>query len=280
MIDFHAHILPGLDDGARSLADALAMAEKLVSVGFTHVVATSHLQFDGKHKPVIQREQVEQKVAFLNEKLGENGINLEVLPGAELRYTPYLLQQLEKNSALPTLSRSNYLLLELSLLQPIPPNFQRDLFLLQTRGYRPVLAHPERCLCFLEYPGSLNFLAHQNILYQVTLSSLSGHGGKKSRRLAVELVRSGLATFMGTDAHAPEDQRIGEVPRAVRMLEKEVGGEQARLLTLGNARRALDGEHIEQVEVPRETWEVKTGLSVSTFFRTMLLRKKGKNDCV
>lgn len=275
MIDLHAHILPGVDDGASSLADSLAMAEQLASVGITRVVATPHLQLDGRSKLPLLREKIELEVARLNEALGEKGIPLEVLRGAEVLYTPNILQELEKATAAPTLGSSSYLLLELNLLQPLPPRFQQDLFLLQTRGFRPVLAHPERCTCFLENPKYLHLLARQGLLYQVTMSSLSGYLGKQSRRLALELARSGLATFMGTDAHAPRDGRISEVPRALSILDQEVGVDRKRLLTETHAQKALDGEYLEQVDVSEEEFRAgRASLSVPTIFRKILQRNK------
>ena len=275
MLDLHAHILPGLDDGAISLAESVLMGKKLADLGFTGVVGTPHLRLEGKQDPGLKGEAIRRKARALNQALEEKKIALEVVAGAELMYRPGLVEVLEKRGFYPTLGESQYLLLELPFFQPLPPRFQQDLFLLQTRGYRPVLAHPERNLCFLQSPQLLYGLAQQGLLFQVTLASLTGHLGRESRRLALELVQGGLATFAGTDAHDHKDERLDQVPRALEVLG-ELGGEEltARLIG-GNARRALAGEHLEQVEVsPEEEPVPGRRAAAPAFFRKILQRKK------
>ena len=263
MIDLHAHILPGLDDGAVNLAESLLIGEKLAELGFTRVVATPHLRLEGGQKPGqlgLQGEEIRRRTQVLNEALQEKGIALEVVPGAELMFRPRLVEALEQQGFFPTLGESRYLLLELSLFQPLPPRFQEDLFLLQTRGYRPVLAHPERNLCFLQNPRLLYGLGQQGLLFQVTLASLTGHMGRDSRKLALALVQQGLATFAGTDVHHhEEDGRLAQVPRALEVLAQEVDEEQKELFTGGNAHRALEGEHLEQADVSPEMLETAGG---------------------
>ncbi len=281
MIDLHAHILPGLDDGAVDLAESLLMGEKLAELGFTRVVATPHLRLESGQEPGLHGargvrgagsgggaggelgalgEEIRRRTLVLNEALQDKGIALEIVPGAELMFRPRLVEALEQQGFFPTLGESRYLLLELSLYQPLPPRFQEDLFLLQTRGYRPVLAHPERNLCFLQNPGLLYELARQGLLFQLTLASLTGHLGSDSRRLALALVQQGQATFAGTDAHHhEEDGRLAQVPRALEVLAQEVGEGQRELFTGGNARRALAGEHLEQVDVSPEMLETAGG---------------------
>ena len=263
MIDLHAHILPGLDDGAVDLAESLLIGEKLAELGFTRVVATPHLRLEGSQQPGqlgLQGEEIRRRTQVLNEALQEKGIALEVVPGAELMFRPRLVEALEQQGFFPTLGESRYLLLELSLFQPLPPRFQEDLFLLQTRGYRPVLAHPERNLCFLQNPRQLYGLAQQGLLFQVTLASLTGHLGRDSRKLALALVQQELATFAGTDVHHhEEDGRLAQVPRALEVLAQEVDEEQKGLFTGGNARRALEGEHLEQADVSPEMLETAGG---------------------
>ena len=291
MIDLHAHILPGLDDGAVDLAESLLIGEKLAELGFTRVVATPHLRLEGSQQPGqlgLQGEEIRRRTLVLNEALQEKKIALEVVPGAELMFRPRLVEALEQQGFFPTLGESRYLLLELSLFQPLPPRFQEDLFLLQTRGYRPVLAHPERNLCFLQNPRQLYGLAQQGLLFQLTLASLTGHMGKESRQLALALVQQGLATFAGTDAHHyEEDGRLAQVPRALEVLAQEVGEEQKELFTGGNARRALAGEHLEQADVSpemleaaggrgRRNWSLgRSGRAADPgFFRKLLQRQK------
>jgi protein-tyrosine phosphatase len=83
MLDLHCHILPGVDDGATSLDEALALARFCVRDGITHVVATPHCH---RHCRLL-RHDVLPHVARLSEALAEAGIPLIVLPGSEVQMT-------------------------------------------------------------------------------------------------------------------------------------------------------------------------------------------------
>ncbi len=273
MIDMHCHILPGCDDGAAFPEDSLAMARGLAAAGFSRVVATPHLQ-EGLWGWDDAGERLLPAVEALQKALREEAIPLEVLPGAEVRYTQALLPRLSQGKALPTLGGTDYLLLELSLLHPAPPAFEQDLFLLQARGCRPVLAHPERCLCFLEEPHRLTALALRGVLFQVNLGSLTGCFGEESRRLALWLLRSGVVNFFGTDAHRPGDERIGAVPAALGVMQREVGERETQRLTSENARQALAGGHLEQQEPRQGAAEAAPLLSRPSFFKKMF--RKGR----
>lgn len=271
MIDFHCHILPNWDDGAGSPEESLEMAQQLSDKGFACVVATPHFMDDLKEGEL---DKLQQQVEELNRDCQREGIPLEVVPGSEILYSPLLMSVLE-GKFLPTVNQGEYLLLELSLSQSFPSSLSNEIFMLRTRRYQPVLAHPERNGCFLKEPHRLYTLAHYGLLYQVNLCSFTGDFGRRSRDLALKMLRSGLISFVGTDAHVPGEARIEKVGEALQVIEEEAGKEVVKELLKENPARALRGESIEQVDVTPYFDEGKRSTSFNPFqFMKKLLYKK------
>ncbi len=240
MIDFHCHILPELDDGARSMDESLEMAKRLFSMGFSAILATPHLVEDCF---VWQEEAVSHHVALLNEACRQAGIQLTVYPGAEVTISPWVLELLA-GGQLTTLNKSKYLLFELPLAQPLTEFMEDIFFRLRTHGYRLVLAHPERNLIFQEEPEKLLDLRKYELHYQLNLSSLTGHFGDVSRKLAINMLKQGLVTFVGSDAHHPGKGRMGDIPLALDLLRRCVGEAGMYSLLKKNPLNVLNDEQI------------------------------------
>jgi protein-tyrosine phosphatase len=204
MIDLHTHILPGIDDGARTLDESLAMARAAAADGISVVAATPHVRDD---YPTSAAE-MERGVARLNDALREHGIPVEVLPGGELALDriPHLAPE---ELARFTLGGSGrYLLLEFPYYG-WPHTLRNLVFRLETQGFTCVLAHPERNAEVQESPQQLAELMSDGTLVQLTAASLDGRLGRHARAAARALLDRGLAHLLASDAHAGGVRDIG-----------------------------------------------------------------------
>jgi protein-tyrosine phosphatase len=231
MIDWHCHILPGLDDGPAEIEQSLAMAAVLSAAGFTTVYCTPHL-IRGCYE--AGNAEVLQAIAELQQRVNSAGIPLTLLPGREYCLDEYLLVALE--DPLP-LGNSRQVLVE--ILPTITADMIRHLLFAVVRsGFTPVIAHPERCQLLepvvrstggtglldtfkslfevgrrasLEkvVPGVtgnplLDYLRDLGCSFQGNLGSFSGLYGRQVKNAAETMKALGLYDRYGSDLHAAE----------------------------------------------------------------------------
>lgn len=196
-LDCHCHILPGLDDGARSMEESVSLARKQAGWGFRKVVCTSHRVGKYPNEPW----QVIDACGRLQEQLEKEGIPLELTPSMEYRLIPETWPEtLEKGWLLPW--EGNHILIELpihkaSRIGDIVP--EDEIRRLLDMGYQPVLAHPERYL-YLDKERYLS-LKEAGALFQRNLGSLEGLYGEAVSVRAEALLSEGLYDLLGTDLH-------------------------------------------------------------------------------
>jgi len=236
IVDIHAHVLPGLDDGPAGLEDALRMCELYVRDGVTAVVATPHM---GDHRFRVTPHKVRQAVSSLNRVCYERGLGLDVLPGADVRLCPELLDMLDAGDVLTLADAGVYLLLE-PPAGAIPP-LGALVGELMSRGVTPVVSHPERHPEWWRRPQRLRELVERGCVLQVTGGSFLGAFGRRAREAAEQLVRSGLAHVVAGDTHAPTGRRRPEFGRVLRRLVAIVGREGTRRLVQDNPARIVRG---------------------------------------
>ena len=203
MIDLHSHILPAVDDGPRTLEEAVAIARAAAADGIVAIAATPHVRDDYPTSPARMRAGV----AELREALANESIPLELHPGGELA-----LDRLDRLSHEDrrhfALAGSRYLLLEFPY-SGWPLDLPTRILALLAAGFVPVLAHPERNPEVMAAPERLEALVAAGALVQVTAASLDGRLGRRAQRSGLELVRRGLAHLVASDAHAPSLRGIG-----------------------------------------------------------------------
>ncbi|PYZ96012.1 tyrosine protein phosphatase [Alteribacter lacisalsi] len=197
MFDIHCHILSNLDDGPSNEAEALTMAQAAVQEGIRTIVATPH----HKHPSYSNAgDRVLESTARLNHLLQENGIDLTVLPGQEIRLNGDLIKDYENRNIL-TLNGSRYFFVEFPSNE-IPRYAIRLLYSIQQeKGLVPVIVHPERNKAVMKDPDRLYELVRNGCLTQVTAASVTGRFGKKIKRLSEDLIDANLAHFIASDAH-------------------------------------------------------------------------------
>jgi len=196
----HSHLLPGLDDGADTVAHSLDLLRELRALGFTKLVMTPHIMGDFyKNTP----EGVRAALATLRAAAAEAGLADVVLEcAAEYYLDEWLGRKLADGTELLTFGgERRYLLLETSYLNE-PLNLNGTIFDLQAAGYQPVLAHPERYVYLYNRFSEIERLRReQGVLMQLNLNSLAGYYSPAARQVAEKLIDGGLVDFVGTDTH-------------------------------------------------------------------------------
>ena len=195
--DCHCHILPGLDDGARTLEEALYLAGRLAAYGFRRAVCTSHSSTLYRNTP----QTVVPACKLLQEELDRAGIDLRLVPSLEYRFIPERWPEVLRNGwLLPW--EGNHILVELPIRKPekmggIDP--ATEIERLVSDGYQPVLAHPER----YEWASEDYYkrLRDAGAAFQRNLGSVEGLYGPGPSKRALWLLREGFYTFLGTDTH-------------------------------------------------------------------------------
>lgn len=244
MIDIHAHILPGIDDGADDLADALEMAAMAVESGVTTLVATPHCAAFGPQAR-CRAAEVRSAVRSFRAALAEAGIPLQIAHGMEIYGTPQVPQLLADGQLL-CLNSTRYPLVEFDFVDYAAPATE-ILQSLVDGGLRPVVAHPERYRYTQDDPTLLNLWVEMGCLLQINKGSLLGRFGRVPQALALALVERGFAFAVASDAHSPV-MRTTWMSEAAQLLEEEFSPRTAQQLLEENPRRLLNNETIRQAE--------------------------------
>ena len=198
MTDIHAHILPGIDDGAESIEDSAAMASLALESGVCSVIATPHCDIPGDDRadPSLLRRGVRN----LQTELAAKGIPLKVYAGMEIFGTPYTAERL-KNGLLMTLADSRYPLIEFPL-KDYGTEATRILDSVLKSGFTPIVAHPERYRYVQNEPKLLNLWTDMGCIMQMNRGSVLGRFGARTQALAEGMLERGFVGLIASDAHS------------------------------------------------------------------------------
>lgn len=236
MIDLHCHVLPGIDDGPRTIEESLALVRAAAAAGTQTIVATPHSSARYPNRP----EAIASLVEELRERLGAERIAMDIRPGAEIAMTHVSEIDPAELSAM-RLGGGPWLLFEPPFV-PVVTGLGRAVAALQEQGHRIVLAHPERCPAFHRDLDLLRALVGDGALASITAGSLVGRFGKQVRRLAERLMAEGLVHNVASDAH---DARW-RPPGVAAELARAGLGELAGWLTRDVPAAILSGAEIPQ----------------------------------
>ncbi len=239
LVDLHLHLLPGIDDGCRTMDDAVALARALVALGYTHAAPSPH------HRPeYAPRETALARLDEVRAELARQGVPLELSINAENFFLDDRLMaevaggQLRKVGG-PT---GRYLLIEAPYSTPLP-TLPDLVFRLKLKGVTPLIAHPERCLEF-ERKGRAEDLVQAGARLQLDVAALTGRYGKNEQKIARRFLDAGLYAIAATDAHGPVGAQEW-VGQALAALEKAVGAKARAQLLSDNPARILRGESLD-----------------------------------
>jgi protein-tyrosine phosphatase len=229
-------MLPGLDDGAATLDEAIAMAQIAIDDGVQTIVATPHqLSSHGQNSTTAILTASGQFQKILNQR----NMPLRILPGADVRIEPELVQKIRDGEVVTLANRRRHVLLELPHDVFIPMN--RLLEELKNLGITAILSHPERNRGILKQPDSLRTLVDNGCLLQVTAGSLMGIFGQDTQHFCKWMLAQGLVHFVSTDAHDTK-RRIPAMQPAFERIVGLVGQKMAVMLCCINPAAVAAGQ--------------------------------------
>ncbi len=244
MVDIHSHILWGIDDGAKTLEESVAMVKLAAAAGTTDIVATPHANPQYVFDPAVIRERVEElRAACGNVPAIHHGCDFH------LQYEN--IQDALRNPKKYTIDHLGYLMVEFSDFA-ISNTMEGILNHLRDAGMTPVITHPERNPIFQNKPKQLSPWVENGCLVQVTAHSLLGLFGRKARDFAWELMEQNMVHFVASDAHDCE-YRHPRLDEAYRAVADRFDEGKARRLFVENPTAVIRGEFLPWTEEPVET---------------------------
>lgn len=235
MIDIHNHMLINVDDGPASREEVLDLLEQAVSQGITDVFATPHHQ----NGPYINpRGIVEEKIEEVRRIVRENGLDIRVHPGQEIRINEDITGDLQSGFNMP-LNDTHYVLVEFSFTEyrdDTPEIFAS----LMAQGYTPIIAHPERYATLIHNRDKLKSLVNDGAKCQLTAGSVLGEYGPELQEVSFSMIEDGLIHIIASDAHHA-GFRPFMLKEALKVVEDAFGPDvSARFVK--NAEAVLDDE--------------------------------------
>ncbi len=255
MVDIHCHILFGLDDGAPTLEDSLAMAEDAIADGITHVVGTPHSSTEHSFDYARVRAVRDELSAILGERL-------TIATGCDFHLNPENIQAIRKDAPPFCINQKDYLLVEFNEFS-IPPSMDQTLHELHLLGLRPIVTHPERNGILRTQADRLRDWVHQGCFAQVTAGSLGGVFGPIAQEKAWGWIRQGLVHFVSSDAHNTARRPL-KLKFAYDAVAQQCGEEKARALFIDNPLAAFEGRPLPYV--PEVVTELKFEKKKRFFF--------------
>lgn len=238
-IDIHSHILPGVDDGSKSLEESVEMARLFLENGTKKVFATPHYIENSKMDSLYDTNKKQYKL--LVDELKRQEIDLEVYLGNEVYMCLEILEFIQEGR-ISTMNGSRYVLIEFPMYD-IPIYSEDVLYSLIVNGYVPIIAHPERNLKIGEDPNILYEYIELGCLAQLNIPSLEGRYGKNIQEVGEKLLKHNMIHFIGADAHST-NRRSPMIQQGLEKLEEILGKEEFENLVYKNPKCIIEDKKI------------------------------------
>lgn len=193
--DFHSHLIPGIDDGVKTVEESLDMIRAFSELGFKHLITTPHVMSDYfRNSP----ETILGGLEIVRAAIKREGIPVTLDAAAEYYIDEGFLKILHSGKILPI--REKYILIEVSYINP-PDNLHHIIFEIIVNGYKPILAHPERYPYWYDRFSEYAKIREAGALLQLNTNSLTGYYGPGAKMIAEKLIDEQLIDFIGSDLH-------------------------------------------------------------------------------
>lgn len=194
--DMHSHLIPGIDDGSKSIEESLEMISRLKDLGINKIVTTPHIMSEFyKNTPDI----ILGGLKTLKEALQKESIDVEINAAAEYYLDEFFLEKVRNGEPLLTVYK-NHVLVETGFVSK-PLMLVEIFFEMEMNGYKPILAHPERYQYLAQDKKLLHELIDRDVYLQLNLLSLTGFYSRHVQAFAEFLVKEGRIKYLGTDTH-------------------------------------------------------------------------------
>jgi protein-tyrosine phosphatase len=264
MIDLHSHVLPGLDDGASELVGSVAMAREAAAAGITALAGTPHVRDDYP----TTASQMRGALGTVRAAVREHGIDIEILPGAEIAIDELSSLDDDELGAFGLGGSPNHLLIELPFFG-WPLDTADRLRRLREVGFTAVLAHPERNSVVQDSPQQLADLVSAGALVQLTAASITGDFGPAAARSSRTLLSAGLAHLVATDSHRARGRGLSLGPALDSLRDPAL----VRWLTKDVPAAIVEGSRYPQRPAGRAGWLTKRLHRGTPAARPAILRK-------
>ncbi len=231
MIDVHCHLLPGVDDGARDMDQALSMARAAYDNGIRFSIVTPHIH-PGRYEN--RALNITQACKCLKAALAQANIPLQLGMAAEVRLSPEILPLIEQDD-IPFLGEvDGYRIMLLEFPHShIPPGSEKLVQKLLDLKVRPMITHPERNKDVMRRRSTIEPFMEMGCFLQLTASAVAGRFGETSRERAIDLLTCDAFIVLATDAHNLKG-RYPELREGLEAAAAVIGPRAARRLVLDN----------------------------------------------
>jgi len=194
-VDMHSHLIPAIDDGAKSIEESINLITKLKELGYRKLIITPHIMADSYPN---NKETITSGLNKLKKELKNKEINIEIGVAAEHYLDENFLENLIRKDVLAI--KDEYLLFETSYISK-PINLEEIIYEIKIHGYKPIFAHPERYRYISNLEIEYKRLKELNVYFQVNINSLGGYYGKDAQKKSMFLLDNGYIDFLGSDVH-------------------------------------------------------------------------------
>jgi len=194
-VDIHSHVLPGIDDGAKTIEESQFLLENMIAFGFAKIITSPHtIETIWNNTP----DTISKALSFTKENLSILTEKVKLKAASEYILDDHFATLYEQGNLLTL--KGKFVLVEMSYINP-PIQLFDYLFNLQVAGYTPVLAHPERYVFYHSDFSNYAKLKKAGCFFQMNLLSATGYYGKEVAKAADELLKKGMIDFVGSDFH-------------------------------------------------------------------------------
>ena len=198
MIDFHNHVLPGVDDGPREISVSLDMLRTASKQGITEVVQTVHFQHPKMEGKNTDHDYLTKKVNVLQNLINKENLNINIHLSAEVFYLPNLVEI--SDNLITTIGNKKYMLIEFTS-NIFPENYEKEFYNLQLSGITPIIAHPERYRFIQNDMDILKKWIDRDYVIQIDAGSILGKFGKHTQKISLDMLNNDYIHLIGSDAH-------------------------------------------------------------------------------